>query len=166
MSTLNEQIIRTFGKKLRIRVCGICVEDGKILLVKHHALGEKGVFWAPPGGGMMYGTSAEENLRREFREETGLLIRVEEFLFVHEFLDPPLHAVELFFKVRVIGGSLITGLDPEMSDTEQIIREVQFVPFEEITRSDRMYYHNIFTICKDLSKIQDLRGYFIFGKKP
>jgi 8-oxo-dGTP diphosphatase len=163
---LNEQIVRKFGNMLRIRVCGICVEDDKILLVKHHALGEKGVLWAPPGGGMHFGTSAEENLRREIREETGLDVRVEKFLFVHEFLDPPLHAVELFFKVRIIDGNLVTGSDPEMSGQEQIISDVRFVPFEEITSSSGMYYHNIFTICKDLSKIQELQGYFIFSKKP
>ena len=77
-----EKIIKKFGNKLRIRVCGLCVEGGKILLVNHHSLNENGEFWGPPGGGMDYGYSAEENLKREFHEETGLHIEIENFLFM------------------------------------------------------------------------------------
>jgi 8-oxo-dGTP diphosphatase len=166
MTALNEQIIEKFGNKLRVRVCGICIVGDRILLVRHRTLGDAGILWAPPGGGMDFGATAEENLKREFAEETGCEIRIEQFLFIHEFLQQPLHAMELFFKVSIIGGELITGKDPEMSKKEQIIEEVRFVPFEEIVTNGLMYYHNIFTICKDLSKIHELRGYFIFGKKP
>jgi 8-oxo-dGTP diphosphatase len=94
-----ESIIRNFGNRLRLRVCGLCIQDDKVLLVKHKSLGEKGYLWAPPGGGVNYGESVEEALKREFLEETGLEINISRFLFVSEYLDVPLHALELLFKL-------------------------------------------------------------------
>ena len=84
MAPIRDTIVEQFGNKIRVRVCGICIENAKILLVKHHALTKSGEFWSPPGGGMDFGESAENNLKREFLEETGLVVDVEKFLFVHE----------------------------------------------------------------------------------
>ena len=71
-----------------------------MLLVNHHSLNKGNDFWAPPGGGMDFGQSAEENLQREFLEDTGLKVDVEKFLCIHEYLKAPLHAIELIFKVK------------------------------------------------------------------
>lgn len=100
MEDINNEIVSSFGNKLRIRVCGICIEENKILLVRHHSIGQSGILWAPPGGGMVYGETSEAALVREFVEETGLDIQVEHFLCVNEYLTPPLHAIELFFMVK------------------------------------------------------------------
>jgi 8-oxo-dGTP diphosphatase len=102
-----------FGNRLRVRVCGICIHESAILMVHHQGLRE-GPFWAPPGGGMEYGVPAAANLEREFLEETGLEVRTGQWLFATEFIQSPLHAVELFFLVDRIGGSLRAGYDPEM----------------------------------------------------
>jgi len=141
-SSMEKKIIEHFGNRLRVRVCGILEEDDRILLVRHHALGPKGVLWAPPGGGMKFGSNAEQNLIREFKEETGLDISVEEFLMVHEFLSSPLHAIELFFRVKRTGGELILGHDPEMGIGDQIIKEIRFVPITELLSFDREIVHN------------------------
>jgi len=139
---MEKKIIEKFGNRLRLRVCGILEEDDKILLVRHSSIGRKGILWAPPGGGMKFGTSAEENLIREFKEETGLDISVMDFLFVHEFLSPPLHAMEFFFRVKKVGGSLMLGHDPEMPQENQIIREIRFVSKQEIVSMDPETVHN------------------------
>lgn len=127
MEEIQKRIIENFGNRLRVRVCGILIEENHILLVNHQSLRKKSDFWAPPGGGMDFGTSAEENLKREFVEETGLMIDIENFLFVHEYLHKPLHAVELIFQVKRIGGTLNKGFDPEMNGGEQIIKDVRFI---------------------------------------
>ncbi len=165
MGGIHDKIIHQFGNRLRTRVSGICIEDDKILLVKHNALGPDGILWAPPGGGMHFGTTAEANLIREFKEETGLIIRVEEFLFVHEFLSKPLHAIELFFRVKRIGGALKTGTDPEMHPNKQIIAEVKFYPFEEIHANSPSIFHNILNIYDDLSKLREQKGYLLSDSK-
>ena len=59
MKDIHDRIVEAFGNKLRVRVCGICVDENKVLLINHHSLNEGGDFWAPPGGGMDFGKSAE-----------------------------------------------------------------------------------------------------------
>jgi 8-oxo-dGTP diphosphatase len=161
MNELNKEIISTFGNRLRVRVCGICIKKNEILLVKHTAIGPKGIFWAPPGGGIEFGESAEESLVREFKEETGLDVEVSRFLFVHEFLEVPLHSMELFFEVKIQGGNLITGRDPEITATQQVISDVRFVSLKEIELMDKDILHNMFKLVKNPEDIQNLKGYYL-----
>ena len=156
---MDQRIENKYGGSVRARVCGICVEDDGMLLIKHKGLGEKGVFWAPPGGGVDFGSSVEENLIREFGEETGLMVQPEKFLFVYEHRIPPLHAVELFFLVRRIGGKLIKGFDPEMNESDQIIESVRFVTFEEIRIMDKKILHGIFSLMQP-EKVPEAIGYY------
>lgn len=131
MTELNPKA-SAYAEKLRVRVCGVCIKEDKLLLVRHsHTLGNE-AFWAPPGGGLTYGESVQDCLKREMQEETGLEVEVGRFLFVNEFLQPPLHAVELFFEVNVKGGSITTGTDPEMEAGQQLIEQVQWLSMKEI----------------------------------
>lgn len=93
-----ESVNQKFGGKVRVRVGGILIEDNKILLLKHEGVGKMEYLWSPPGGGMEFGENAEENLKREFLEETGLNIRVDEMLFMNEFINYKIHAIELFLR--------------------------------------------------------------------
>lgn len=160
----SEDIIRTYGRKLRTRVNGILIEDEKILMVRHQSLGKGGFLWNVPGGGMEYGQSAEVALKREFAEETGLIIKVCDFLFVHELLVEPLHAIELFFRVEKTGGQLMKGSDPEMQKDNQIIEEVRYMSWHELTGINVENKHNIFNECTGLSDLLQLTGYFLMEK--
>jgi 8-oxo-dGTP diphosphatase len=150
-------IVQTYGNRLRVRVCGLLVESDKILLVNHGGLGP-GDFWSPPGGGLNFGEDAKAGLKREMKEETGIEIEVDEFLFVCEFLHEPLHAVELFFKVHRTGGDLKTGTDPEMKS--QIIRTVRFLDWKEVAALHPGNLHGSFGLAVTPSKIMNLNGYF------
>lgn len=166
MGNIQERIVAEFGNKLRVRVCGICIKEQSVLLVNHHSLNESGDFWAPPGGGMEFGSSAEENLKREFLEETGLKIEIEKFLFVHEYLKPPLHAIELIYKVRSVGGKLIRGFDPEMKKSEQIINDVQFISMYQLQNMDKQSIHQMFIDIQNVEEIINKRGYFRYESNP
>src|SRR5688572_12398154 len=100
---MDSSIHSLYGEKIRVRVCGLCWQDGRLLMVKHNGLAEGG-FWAPPGGGLEFGENLHVRLEKEFIEETGLQISVGEFQFGCEFIQTPLHAIELFFQVSVNGG--------------------------------------------------------------
>ncbi|TAE01263.1 MAG: NUDIX hydrolase [Bacteroidetes bacterium] len=149
-------MIQNYNHKIRLRACGICIENNQILLVKHIGLGNPH-FWSPVGGGVEFGETAQNALKREFLEESNLQIEVIRFLFVNEFVAPPLHAIELFFEVQIIGGTLKTGIDPEQE--QQIISEVRFLSFEEIKAEKQGCVHKIFHFCQnlnDLLKIESL----------
>ena len=159
MDSLESKIKSNYGEKLRVRVCGICITEEGLLLVHHTALGKGGSLWAPPGGGMEYGEDAKTALVREFKEETNLDIEVERFLFVHEYLDSPLHGIELFFKVKIRGGELKKGTDPEMEDEAQIITQVDFKSFEEIQQLPTAHLHYVIQNMSSFDNLLSRTGY-------
>ncbi|KOY87367.1 NUDIX hydrolase [bacterium 336/3] len=157
---IESEIERIFGNKLRLRVSGICIKANKVLLIKHVNLGEGGYLWSPPGGGLHFGESVETCLKREFEEETGFKIKMKRFLFVNEFLQPPLHAIELFFEVEVVGGSLLLGKDPEMQENNQIIREIAFLDIETLQKEPAICVHSMFQELKSVDELLEKNGYF------
>ena len=131
-------------------------------MIKHRSIGKNGMLWAPPGGGMQYGESAEKTIQREFEEETGLKINVDRYLFTHEFLNPPLHAIELFFEVSRLAGDLKRGYDPEMHKDEQIIAQVAFLDMDKIKEIDHDSLHYVLRLVKNLNELLSLEGYIKF----
>lgn len=157
MEGISREVTAIFGNKVRVRVCGICIQENKILLVNHRGLNNSDNFWSPPGGGLQFGESLIQTLQREFKEETGLAVETGNFLFVNEHIGLPLHAIELFFEVRITGGTLTKGRDPEMQ--EQIIKEVKFMPFEEVVNKPISHVHSLFRYCVSAQEILSLKGY-------
>jgi 8-oxo-dGTP diphosphatase len=145
---------------IRPRVCGLCIENDQVLMLKHEPGFRMPYFWLPPGGGVELGETLEAALEREFVEETGLKIAVEKFLFVNQFVHLPFHALEFFFLVRRIGGSLAVGYDPEFEQNAQIIQEVRFMNFAQIQRIEQTYLHNVFWNCASLSDLLAQQGLF------
>jgi 8-oxo-dGTP diphosphatase len=164
MTEIKNHIIDTFGNRLRTRVSGICIQNDEILLVKHLSIGQVNILWAPPGGGMQFGETAQECLKREMFEECGLDVEIGKLLFVNEYLDSPLHAIELFFEITHFEGILKKGYDPELSERHQIIQKVAWVPFEVINLGPKEEFHGI---LRKVNKAQDLlllSGYYFDNK--
>ncbi len=155
---MDQSVEKIYGNRVRTRVCGLCRQGEKLLLVNHHGVYGHD-FWAPPGGGIEFGVSITDNLVREFQEETGLDVRIGEFRFGCEFIMPPLHAIELFFDVTVTGGLLTVGHDPEMVDGKQVITAAQFLSPGEIDSLPEKHKHGLFKAAKTAQKVSDLRGY-------
>lgn len=114
---------------------------------------------------MKFGSSAEENLKREFKEETGLEIRICKFVCAHEYLETPLHAIELFFLVERIGGNVHLGTDPELDKEKQLITEIKFLTFKNLQLIHKNEKHPIFEGIKSLNDVRKWNGYFNFENK-
>ena len=137
-----QEIQEKFGNRIRLRVCGLLYRKDSLLLIKHTGLGTENEFWAPPGGGVEFDEPLIDALKREFLEETGLQVKSAKFQFINEFINPPLHAVELFFHVSKVEGTLKKGSDPEMSK-DQIIEDVKFLSFQHLQMMNNNKKHNI-----------------------
>lgn len=160
MTELNPKTA-AYADKLRIRVCGICIHNDKLLLVRHsHTVGNS-AFWAPPGGGLQYGETMQACLKREIQEETGLEVKVDRFLFVNEFLQPPLHAVEFFFEAKAVGGTLKTGTDPEASEDKQLIEHVQWLTIKELQAIPFQDKHRALQLLLCFDDLLGLKHHFI-----
>lgn len=149
-------------KNVRVRVCGVLIENEEILLLKHQTLGKLGYLWLPPGGGVEFGESAEEALIREFKEETNLEIKVEKYLFVNEMINTRHHAIEIFYQVQRISGEIKLGLDPEFGTENQILIDARFFSKQELDDLPTKAIHNGFNTAKTRDKMKDLRGLITF----
>ncbi|XES76060.1 MAG: LamG-like jellyroll fold domain-containing protein [Candidatus Bathyarchaeia archaeon] len=72
---ITENAINTSGKTFSICVDGIYVKDSKILLLKRNVEPFKG-YWHVAGGHVEENESLQDALKREFKEETGLDVKV------------------------------------------------------------------------------------------
>jgi 8-oxo-dGTP diphosphatase len=133
---LPDRVAAAYGNRIRVRVGALMFDEarkpGAVLLVEHEGIHGPEPFWTPPGGGIEFGESLADGLRREVREETGLHATIGALRYVLDFIRPPLHAVSFYFEARADAGRPRTGSDPELG--EQLIRSVRFVPFEELDR--------------------------------
>jgi len=153
--TMRSQVEEVYGNRVRVRVCGLCYQNDALLLVNHQGLTE-GDFWAPPGGGVEYGEHLTDRLVREFRQETGLVVSPGEFRFGCEYIHPPLHAIELFYEVKVTGGTLRKGDDPELS----IIADVRFMTPAALAALPATALHGIFRHVRHPAELKSLNGFF------
>lgn len=156
---MEREIVEAYGNHLRVRICGICIKENKILLIKHKNIGRAGYLWSPPGGGLKFGETVEACLKREFLEETHLSVKIERFLFVHEFVEPPLHAIELFFEVSIVEGKIGLGKDPEMQENKQILEEIAFLDYANLTQEPKECLHKVLQKISSINEILEIRSF-------
>jgi 8-oxo-dGTP pyrophosphatase MutT (NUDIX family) len=111
---------------MKIRVGGILIEEGCILLARHRRQGR--TYWTLPGGGVEEGETLTEALRREWIEETGITIADRPPLrFLLDVVTPlghghSRHIVNLIFEVQ--------------QEREYPISEPYLVPGEHLDMTD------------------------------
>jgi ADP-ribose pyrophosphatase YjhB (NUDIX family) len=102
-------------------------DDRKILLVRHRKGNRQ--YWVLPGGRLEYGETFTECAVRELKEETGLDIEVEGFLFLSEAIAPDRsrHIVNIYLRAKVIGGVMQVGDEP-------VLAGVDFVALDDLKK--------------------------------
>ncbi|MBN2158622.1 MAG: NUDIX hydrolase [Spirochaetes bacterium] len=105
-----------FGKRVAVRVAGIIVRDGELLLVAHRK--GRDVYWLLPGGGVEYGEALDRALRREFIEELGVEVDVCEPVLMCDSIDPEgkRHIVNIMFRCAYRSGDYALGRDRRLFD--------------------------------------------------
>ena len=123
---------RAFG------VYGIYIEDGKLLVI-HKNAGPYINRFDLPGGSLEEGESLAEAMRREFLEETGIEIEIEEQIGVSDFKFPSVwrdftnvHHIAVYYSVRKIGGEI--GI-PEQFEGQDSLGAV-WVSEHEVSREN------------------------------
>lgn len=113
---------------IRIRVAGVYIENGKILLVQHRKFNQE--YYLLPGGGQHTGESALQALVREWKEELSVDIEPGEFLFSGESIPPDInsrkHVYQMVFSVKEIRGEI--KLQPDQTLVGQAWVDIARLP--------------------------------------
>jgi 8-oxo-dGTP diphosphatase len=78
---------REYPERPLVGVGGVVIADGRALLIRRGGPPLEGE-WSIPGGMLELGETFEEGVRRELAEETGLKVRVLNFIEVFERIFP------------------------------------------------------------------------------
>jgi 8-oxo-dGTP pyrophosphatase MutT (NUDIX family) len=125
----------------RLAAYCVCVEDGRVLLVrlaKAAAGGRR--LWTLPGGGLDHGEDPADCALRELAEETGLSGRIVRLLGIESVRRPwrpepgvevDFHAVRIIYEVAVAPGDVRHEVDGSSDRCE-------WVPLDRIVDIDRV----------------------------
>ena len=99
------------NRKIRIRVGAILIEKDKILLIAHKKKDD--IYWLLPGGGVKYGESLEQALKRELFEELGITVTLHGIKLICDSVDPEgdKHIINICFICSRINGEYSLGED-------------------------------------------------------
>lgn len=100
-------------QKVFVAAHGWIEQDSRWLLTKRSAVNDyMPLKWDIPGGAVEYGESADEALRREIAEETGLIVEVGAPLYIYNNMGqfPARQTFQIVFSCRYLGGDI--RLDP------------------------------------------------------
>ncbi|MBP7735186.1 MAG: NUDIX domain-containing protein [Spirochaetes bacterium] len=109
-------IFDPFKRSVTVRVAGIIVRDGSLLLIAHRKKND--IYWLLPGGGVRRGESLTEALCREFREELGVGIDVGKPAFMCDSIDPlgRRHILNISFNCSHRDGEYRIGKERRLHD--------------------------------------------------
>lgn len=91
--------------KIRPIVLGIAIKDNKLLVGKGFDKVKNEVFYRALGGGIEFGETSSEALKREFMEEIHAHIHIKEFLGVEEniftYKGNPCHEIVFLYSIEI-----------------------------------------------------------------
>jgi ADP-ribose pyrophosphatase YjhB (NUDIX family) len=108
---------------VRVRVGGILISNDEVLLIAHKKNND--VYWLLPGGGVDYGESLSEALKREFTEELNIEITVNDPALISDSIDPSgdRHIINIFFLCEYSKGDFMLGNEIRLYDFKFFKRE-------------------------------------------
>ncbi|MBR3840541.1 MAG: NUDIX hydrolase [Erysipelotrichales bacterium] len=154
-------LFRTDEYVFSYRVAGICIQNGKVLLQKP----TNDTAFAFPGGHVTFGETNELTLIREYQEEIGVDISVDELKWVGEIFFPwgnkPCHQICLYYLVNIDSNNI--PLDGVFMGKEEIEGrsfnlEFHWVPLNEL-KNIEVYPTNVVEL---MNHINDGVQHFIY----
>lgn len=144
--------------QFNIRVYGICVQAGRLLVTDERRFGIS--MTKLPGGGLHFGEGLERALKREWKEELNAEIRVGDIFFVNPFLqisafNPSDEVIGLYFWVTPLRPLDVRFTERPMqfstaAEEEQVFR---WIALRDLRETD-------FTFPIDQALVPRLRKHF------
>ncbi|REE94535.1 ADP-ribose pyrophosphatase YjhB (NUDIX family) [Paenibacillus taihuensis] len=137
--------------RVSVGVQAVIFQNNRVLTVKKRE-DDGGVSYILPGGKQEFGETIEQAIRREVFEEVGIAVKVNELLFLREFIganhdhaeaNKELHIVSPIFSCSLLNADDDIPQTPPHPDPDQIgvewievskLSEVRFYPKELVPR--------------------------------
>lgn len=130
------------SNKFNIRVYGIFINNGKVLVTDEFRLGIKMTKF--PGGGLKYGEGTLDCLKRECMEELNSDIEIIEHFYTTDYFQPstllpePQQIINIYYKIR-IPEPFNFKISDERFDFPKIIEGAQsfrWIEMDKLTEND------------------------------
>ena len=111
-----------------VAVDSVVKSEKGIVLIKRKFNPFKG-FWSLPGGFVDFKEKVEDAVIRETLEETGLKVKIKNFVGVFDIVDrdPRWHVISLAYLAEIIGGKLKAGEEvEEVKEFEKLPEKIGF----------------------------------------
>ena len=116
------------------RAQAIILKNNQLLMVNHLEVG-KGSFWCLPGGSVEVNESPEEAVVREVYEECCVESTIIRKISAVIYESGETHHTFLLD----ISGTPSLGEDPELDQASQILKNIDYVSFDELSEIDRLF---------------------------
>jgi 8-oxo-dGTP diphosphatase len=128
------------GRVFSCRIYGVLHENGRVLLTRSAFRDREFVNF--PGGGVEIGEAPMDALKREFVEETGLIVRPARTLYAsegaHLSTQAPIQIVSAYWLVERSGGELRAGGNGD-DVLDLFWSEISRLPLDEMFPADREF---------------------------
>lgn len=145
---MKDILLKAQNDLFSLRVAGICLNGGKILL--HKTSNNEG--YTLPGGHVAFFETAEQSIIREFSEETGVDVWLGKLKWIGEnFFNQgnyPCHQICFYYTVFLLDAGITKNRKFIGNEHNKPIH-FEWVPLSSIDRI-KLYPENIKTLLKDL----------------
>jgi len=120
------------SKPFNVRIYGLLIHNRRLMILEEPFMGE--IVEKFPGGGLEFGEGTRDCLKREFKEELNLDIRVGEHFYTQDFflqsgLDPKEQILMIYYRVELTD---ISQLHVE----EAAIKKLIWVDLDQLSEDD------------------------------
>lgn len=114
---------------------GVCLNDRQEVLLVLQGPPDEDKKWSVPAAGLEEGESLQECCKREFFEETGLVVSVQQEVKVRsgEYENSAVSFEVHYFQVEITGGEIY------WDENDEWIKEVAWKPISELAELDMAY---------------------------
>lgn len=120
------------SKPFNVRIYGLLIHNHRLMILEEPFMGE--IVKKFPGGGLEFGEGTRDCLKREFKEELNLDIRVGEHFYTQDFflqsgLDPNEQILMIYYRVELTDIS-------QLHIEETAIKKLIWIDLDQLSEDD------------------------------